>query len=202
VFGCLCFSGLFVCFVFGLFGVLFGCWFGGCWFFFFWFWVCCFFLCGLFLGFFCGCCLVVLCVCFCGVCLVLVCWVGGWHQPQPKTTNNQKTPHQTNKNQKTTKTKKKNTNKKTKTKQSGSSSMVNPPNGYNPPVPAKTQGVADLPSPQRHRVQSFLGSLGSPVTHTNYSEIVRPLLDLTRKPPWHWDKQQKTILRTSQNLEF
>src|SRR5712675_1341755 len=60
--------------------------------------------------------------------------------------------------------------------------------------PTKTQGVADWPRPTNvTKVRSFLGFTGFyRYFIPNYSKIVRPLLDLTKKTTtWHWDEPQK-----------
>jgi hypothetical protein len=59
--------------------------------------------------------------------------------------------------------------------------------------PKKLKGVADWPVPRNvTQVQQFLGFTGYYQYFVpKYSEIARPLLDLTKKTtPWHWDAPQ------------
>ena len=73
--------------------------------------------------------------------------------------------------------------------------------------PKKLKGVADWPQPKTvTEVRQFLGFTGYYRYFVEkYSEIARPLLDLTKKTtPWHWDEPQfnaferlKTLMCTS-----
>jgi hypothetical protein len=68
---------------------------------------------------------------------------------------------------------------------------------------AKLQGVADWPTPRNLRdVRAFLGFTGFYryfVPH--YSQIVRPLIELTRKStPFHWEESQIKAFETLKSL--